>query len=208
MKKFVMVLVIVLFSSVGFSQIQDIEQLQLDLEKLVQMKSMLSSMYNGYATIANGYNQVTGLAKGNFDLHKNYLDQLIQVAVPVKNYPLVQSVLDMQMAITNESQTAYLVYIKSGVFKTDELLTIKTKFDLLKSSVAKQMVHLQAVLTPGTLRMSDQERISAIDRIDKDVGDALGTERALVKEQNAVAVARGQRKKDVDAMRALYGLKN
>ena len=66
---------------------------------------------------------------------------------------------------------------------------------------------MNLVLTPGTLRMSDQERISAIDRIDKDVGDVLSSLRTIVKEQNVVAAVRAQQKKDNNAMRAWYGFK-
>ena len=46
-----------------------------------------------------------------------------------------------------------------------------------------------------------------IDRIDKDVGEAVDQLRAEVKEQNAVVAERGQQKKDIGAMRAWYGLK-
>ena len=39
------------------------------------------------------------------------------------------------------------------------------------------------------------------------VGEVLAAGRAVVKEQNAVAAGRGQQKKEIDAMRLLYGLK-
>ncbi len=207
MKRTGLLLLSIMFSYVGFTQLQDIEQLKLDIEKLVQMKTMLSSMYHGYTTISNGYKQVASLAKGNFDLHKNYLDQLLQVAPPIKNASVVQTILHKQITVISELNAAYGVYLKSGFFSANELCNTKIEFDQYKTLISKKLDQLNLVLTPGVLRMSDQERIGAIDRIDKDVGDALGFVRTLVKEQNIVAAARAQQKKDNNAMRAWYGLK-
>jgi hypothetical protein len=98
-------------------------------------------------------------------------------------------------------------YVKSGLFRASELQAFKNRIDQTKAVVAKQLNHLQLVLKPGSLRMSDQERIGAIDRIDKDVGDALVSIRAMVKEQNDIAATRAQQKKDNNAMKAWYGFK-
>ena len=207
MKKIGLLFLLMSFSLLVFCQAQEIEQLKLDLEKLVQMKTMLSNMYNGYTTLSNGYNQITSLAKDNFDLHKNYLDQLLQVAEPVRNNPLIQAILELQATISTEGNTAYICYVKSGLFRTNELQAFKNRLDQTKAAVSKQLNHLQLVLTPGSLRMSDQERMGAIDRIDKDVGDLLVSIRAIVKEQNDIAAARAQQKKDNNAIKAWYGFK-
>ena len=207
MKKIGLLFLLMSFSLLVFCQAQEIEQLKLDLEKLVQMKTMLSNMYNGYTTLSNGYNQITSLAKDNFDLHKNYLDQLLQVAEPVRNNPLIQAILELQATISTEGNTAYMSYVKSGLFRTNELQAFKNRLDQTKAAVSKQLNHLQLVLTPGSLRMSDQERMGAIDRIDKDVGDLLVSIRAIVKEQNDIAAARAQQKKDNNAIKAWYGFK-
>ncbi len=195
------------FYIAAFSQQQELEQLKVNLEKLAQMRAMLQHMQNGYATVSNGYQQLTGLAKGNFDLHKNYLDQLLQVAPQVRQYPAVQTILGKQSAVVTESATAYAIYLKSALFSANELLDTKNQFADFKLRMGKKLAQLELVLTPGSLRMSDQERMGAIDRIDKDVGEVLGSLRTLVKEQAAVMAARGQQKKDNAAMRAWYGFK-
>ncbi len=207
MKKILILIFSIIGSYGAFSQSQEIEQLKLDLEKLVQMKMMLQSMYDGYHTLTNGYNQVSNIAKGSFDLHKNYLDQLIQVAPSVKSYSIVQTILNNQVLVISESSSAYGSYLKSGLFTSSELLTTKNQFDQFKTLIGKKLDQLNTVLTPGAFRMSDQERIMAIDRIDRDVGEALRSLRTLVKEQGAIAALRAQQKKDNNAMRAWYGSK-
>ena len=208
MKKLLLLTLSVLFGLGSFCQTLELEQLRLDIEKLAQMRAMLNNMYNGYTTLANGYNQVTGLAKGNFDLHKNFLDQLLLVAPQVKNSSLLQTILDKRAAVLSEAGLAYSSYLKSGLFSNAELINIKNQFDQVTSLVGKKVDQLNLVLTPGSLRMSDQERMGSIERIDKDVGEALLGERVLVKETSAIAATRGQRKKDIEAMRTMYGLKH
>ena len=66
---------------------------------------------------------------------------------------------------------------------------------------------LQKVLTPGLLRMSDAERIAAIDRIDHDVGELLAQERKLVSDKQALVTIRSERKRNVEVMKKLNGIK-
>ena len=128
-------------STGAFSQLQDIEQLKLNLEKLVQMKMMLKSMYDGYSTLSNGYNRVTSLSKGNFDLHKNYLDQLFQVAPQIKSYPVVQTILNKQSTVVSESNAAYAVYVKSRLFSATEYSTQKAILINSNQSSAKNSIN-------------------------------------------------------------------
>ncbi len=207
MKKLLVILLMMIGFARSFAQLSDIEQLKLNIEKLMQMKMMLSSMYDGYRTLASGYNQVTKYTEGNFELHQQFLDELLQVSSPVKNYPHVQTVKENQAALIAETGSAYLSFFKSGLFKAEELTNIKAQFELAKKAVSKQVDQLNVVLTPGTLRMSDQERMSAIDRIDKDVGEAVANIRGLIKVNAAIAAQRGQQKRDRETLKALYGVK-
>jgi hypothetical protein len=63
------------------------------------------------------------------------------------------------------------------------------------------------VITAGALRMSDAERLAAIDRIDANISGQLD---ALRKFDNQAAVQAAQRKQVVNdqaTLRALYGLR-
>lgn len=64
----VMALVLGAFNR-GYSQSQEAQQLMLNVEKLSQLKNILSDMKRGYEVVSKGYNAVSGIAKGNFSLH-------------------------------------------------------------------------------------------------------------------------------------------
>jgi hypothetical protein len=62
------------------------------------------------------------------------------------------------------------------------------------------------VITAGKLRMSDDERINAIDRIYNDIADKLVFLRTFNKENNVLAIQRGREMVDTKVSKKLNGL--
>ena len=65
---------------------------------------------------------------------------------------------------------------------------------------------LTMVITAGKLRMSDDERLNAIDRIYIDMGDKLVFLRTFNKENNVLAIQRGREMVDTKVSKKLNGL--
>ena len=65
---------------------------------------------------------------------------------------------------------------------------------------------LTVVLTAGKLRMSDDERLNAIDRIYIEIGDKLVFLRTFNKENNVLAIQRGREMVDIKLSKKLNGL--
>ena len=65
---------------------------------------------------------------------------------------------------------------------------------------------LSIVITAGKLRMSDDERIAAIDRIYKDISDKLIFLRSFNNEGSVLAVQRGREMVDTKLSEKLNGL--
>ena len=64
---------------------------------------------------------------------------------------------------------------------------------------------LTMVITAGKLRMSDDERLNAIDRIYIDIGDKLVFLRTFNKENNVLAIQRGREMVDTKVSKKLNG---
>ena len=64
---------------------------------------------------------------------------------------------------------------------------------------------LTMVITAGKLRMSDDERLNAIDRIYIDMGDKLVFLRTFNKENNVLAIQRGREMVDTKVSKKLNG---
>ncbi|HEX7358342.1 MAG TPA: hypothetical protein VF270_11585, partial [Ignavibacteriaceae bacterium] len=75
------------------AQSNEIQQLLLNVEKLTQLKSILSDMKKGYQIVSKGYNSVKQITEGNFSLHDAFLSRLIAVNPAIKNYKRVADII-------------------------------------------------------------------------------------------------------------------
>src|SRR4051794_23202445 len=105
MKKLVFILL--LSSNMAFGQSQEAKQLLLDVEKLAQLKQMLSQMKTGYDILHKGYTSIKNISKGNFDLHKTFLDGLLQISPAVRKYKKIAEIIEFQLKIVKEYRSAF-----------------------------------------------------------------------------------------------------
>jgi hypothetical protein len=179
-------------------QSQEAQQLLLNWEKLAQLKSILNNMYEGYKVISKGYNAVKDLAEGNFSLHQEFLDGLWQVSPIVKKYKRIAEIVDMQKAIVRDGRQAFKDFNSSGALNPEELQYMgKVYCNLLRQSI-KNLDELFMVITVGTLRMDDNERLQAIDRLFDSVQDQLSFLRSFNNGTRLLLVQRIKEKEDVD----------
>jgi len=206
MKRIIFIIVVVFFRYSVFAQAQELEQLKINLEKLLQLKLMLAQAKQGYQTLTNGYNAVRDVSKRNFDLHKKQLDLLMVVSNQVRSSPSIQKSLTNYGSMEKEVRDWMQVARSLGVFTSKELdeMNKDLLMMIVKSKDDRQTLSL--VLSDGTLRMSDAERLSLMEMISSNSDQYLASVRQKVKAQTGIAVARVQTKKDRDAIRRLYGL--
>lgn len=188
------------------AQNQEIEQLKLNLEKLAQLKLMLSQAKQGYQTLQRGYNAVRDVAKGNYDLHKAYLDGLFEVSAPVRSAPALKRLLDNRTLAEKEYQNWYRQLTSLGLLKAQELFAIQAKYQQIAGDFSEGMDELRLLLMSGKLRMSDAERIAAIETLAGKSDELLAALRGLIKEQTSVVAAKAVRQRDKQAILQLYGL--
>jgi hypothetical protein len=176
MKKWRLILLFFCLSCVSLksnAQEYEIQQLLLDIEKLVQLKEILSDMYKGYEILSEGYGAIKDISEGNFNLHKDFLDGLLEVNPVVKNYKRVADIFYYETLIVTNAGNAIRNFQASELFTADELSYISTVCNNVLTASAKNVEDLLTIITAQQLRMSDDERIAGIDRIYNEVQDKL-----------------------------------
>jgi len=186
---------------------QDIEQLTLDYQKLAQMKSILKEMYKGYQVVSTGYNDVKNVTQGNFNLHQAFLNGLLAVSPAVRNYKRIADIINNQAEIIKEYKEAYAIFKKDPNFNFDELNYISGVYNNLIYESVKNLDALTMVITAGKLRMSDDERLKAIDKIADDTGEKLSFLRAFNNDTQIQALQRAKERNDLQTVQQLYGVK-
>lgn len=209
MKKLVVFLCISIFGMQQVSaQSAEVEQLLLNVEKLTQFKQILSDMKKGYQILEGGYNTIKDISEGNFSLHKLFLDGLMQVSPTVRKYRRVAEIIDYEATLVKEYRTAFERFRKDGNFNEKELSYLGNVYGNLLEQSLRNLDELTAVMTAGKLRMTDDERLQAIDRIYMEMQDKVGFLRDFNNNTAVLAVQREREKNDVESVRKNYGLNN
>lgn len=188
-------LLMIPFKSMG--QSAEIQQLILNIEKLSQFKKILSDMKKGYELLSGGYKTVKDMTEGNFSLHKTFLDALMQVSPAVKNYKRVAEIVEYQISIVKESRNGMNRFIKSGNFSGQEINYFEKVYGNLLNQSLRNLDELTMVITADKLRMSDDERLKAVDDIYEQMQDKLLFLRNFNTTSNVLALQRSKEKNDV-----------
>jgi hypothetical protein len=185
---------------------QLVEQLALDTQKLTQMKSMLSDMRAAYTLIDKGYSEVKEIAKGNFDLHKTFLDGLLLVSPEVRNYKRVVDIINSEASLVKESSAARSRFRADGHFTVAELDYLGSLYDVFLQHGLDRLSELAMILTDGQLRMSDAERLGAVDRVWAGTNSDLGLLRTLNNSTSLQTMQRQGVMDEVSGLKKFYGI--
>lgn len=188
------------------AQSTEVQQLLLNVEKLSQFKNILRDMKAGYQIISSGYNAVRDISKGNFSLHETFLDGLMAVSPEVRRYHKVGGIVSTQGKILSEYKAAFSAFKSSDQFNVQEVDYLASVYGQLNRQSLANLESLLMVITAGQLRMSDEERLSAIDGIYSDMQEKL----LFLRHFNALGLGvirqRGLDKRDVSGLQELFNV--
>ena len=188
------------------AQAQELEQLALDIEKLAQFKQILSDLKKGYEILSGGYNTIKNLSEGNFSLHKTFLDGLMSVSPVVKKYKKCADIVEFQLQLIKEYKKTFKRFKQDENFLPDEIDYIGKVYGKLFEESLKNLETLLTVITADKLRMSDDERLTAIDSIYEEMQNKLSFLRYFNNNTTVLALQRAKDKNDVNAVRSTYGI--
>jgi len=190
------------------AQATELAQLALNVEKLAQFKQILNDMKSGYQIIEGGYNNIKSISEGNFKIHKAFLDGLMQVSPTVRKYRRVNDIISLQVRLVKEYNAASDRFRREGNFSQQELSYFSKVYQNLFKESLRNLNELAAVITAGHLRMTDDERIQAIDRIYISMQDKALFLKQFNNNADALGIQRSREKNDVNSMKTLHGLKH
>lgn len=208
MKKLLMVLCVTLIAITASvsakAQVQELMQLALNIEKLMQFKQILSDLKKGYEILTGGYKTIKDISEGNFNLHKVFLDGLMEVSPAVKKYKRIADIIDYQLKLIKEYKSAFNRFKQSDQFRVDEIEYLSKVYGNLFDHSLKNLDDLFTVITYSKLRMNDEERLSAIDKIYEDMQDKLVFLRSFNSSTKVLALQRAKESADIKVLESLH----
>ena len=199
--------IIFLFVSLGsYAQSSDLTQLILDIEKLTQLKGILSDMKTGYDIVNGGYNEVKSIQSGNFNLHATFLNGLNAVSPSVANYGRVADIILQQANLVTEYSRYKKEFAQSGSFTVSELSYMANVYSTLLQESLQNLSRLTDILMAGKLRMSDAERLRAIDKIYAESSDQYAFLQHFDRQGVMLSLQRSHDLNDTQTLKNLYQL--
>lgn len=205
MKKYIIAVSIVLISHSSFAQWQEIQQLLLNVEKLTQFRQILQDMYDGWKVINKGYTTIKDISSGNFSLHKTFLDGLMEVSPVVRRYKRISDIIHYQLLIVKRYKAAFNQFKEDNVFTIEEIEYMDKVYSHLFNESLKNLDELFMVITAGQLRMSDDERLKAIDKIYARIEDQFSFLEDFNSSTAYLSLQRKREQADVNLSKRLLG---
>lgn len=165
MKKCLFIITLIVSFKAGNAQSDEAQQLLLNVEKLSQFKQILQQMKDAYEILHKGYTAIKDISQGSFSIHKTFLDALFEVSPVVRKYKRITDIIDDQIRLVKIYKEAFNEFKSNGQFTPDEIDYIGKVYTGLVNASLENLDELAMVITAGKLRMSDDERLQAIDRI-------------------------------------------
>jgi hypothetical protein len=191
----------------SLAQSFEAQQLLLNWEKLTQLKQILQDMYKGYEILEKGYTTIKDISEGNFSLHKFFLDGLLEVSPAVRKYKRVGDIINYQIRIFKEHKAAYNRFKQDSNLTIQEIEYLGKVYSNLFDESLKRLDELLTVITAGLLRMSDDERISAIDHIFFEVENQLVFLHRFNNNTSILSAQRAKTFQEVEVSKKLSGQK-
>ena len=161
-------------------------------------------MKTGYQIIDGGYNQVKSIADGNFNLHSTFLNGLLAVSPAVAKYGKVADIILKQGYIVTEYERYYKQFSSGGHFTADEIAYLANVYTTLLQQSLQNLSQLTDILLAGKLRMSDDERLRAIDHIHADTDDKLTFLRNFDQQTAILDIQRQRETNNLNTLQKLY----
>jgi enoyl-CoA hydratase/carnithine racemase len=123
----------------------------------------------------------------------------------VRKYPKIAQIISNQEMLVNEYHSAWSSYSHAS-FSPDEVGYMMDVFNNLVTQSLNNLRTLSMVVTDSQLRMTDAERLGAIDRIYEDSKNELSYLRSFNNRLYQTSQIRSQRTNDKNQIKSLYGV--
>ena len=206
MRKYVLILMCVVMQwRYAAAQSEEAQQLLLNVEKLAQFTKILADMKKAYDILYKGYTTIKDISNGSLNLHKNFLDALLQVSPGVRKYKRIADIISYQLRIVKQAKVAYNEFSSNGQFRPEEINYLSGVYGVLTKASLQNLDELAMVITAGKLRMSDDERLQAIDRIYASVEDQYSFLQEFNNQTMVLSMQRKSEQAEIEMSRRIGG---
>ncbi|MEO8406718.1 MAG: hypothetical protein ABI480_19045 [Chitinophagaceae bacterium] len=178
-------------------------QIKYLLNQIAASQVYIEVLQKGYSIAHEGLNTINDIKHGDFTLHHGFFDGLKRVNPKIKNWGRVADIIALQVQIIKETHKRMDEVRNSAKLSASELQYCDMVIHQLLDDCAESIDELYQVLLDGHWQMKDDERISRIDRLYKDMQDKYSFSAAFSNEVGSLVINREAEQMEIDRSRAM-----
>ncbi len=161
----------------------------------------------GYEIVDKGWNTISNIKHGDFDLHDNYFNSLKQVNSSVSSYDKIDGITTLQLQILQVSDATKKFIQDNETIQAGEKSYVNNVMANLLNQCSDDLDQLKALTTNDSLTMKDDERLKRIDDIYIDMQDKYAFAKDFKSSVQTLALSRTKGANDINTFKLLYGIK-
>ncbi len=176
-------------------------------QQIAALQAYSDFLSKGYSVVKNGLNAVQHIKHGDLHLHANYFTSLVTINSKVKRCAKIADIISMQLSIAKQSAKAIRNFRNNRQCTNAELDYLKTVVNNLLNDCAKNLDELYNLTANGDLKMKDDERIKAIDKLYAEMQDKKMFISAFCDDAAKLGLQRAHEESEINITKKLNNIK-
>jgi hypothetical protein len=176
------------------------------LDQIAALQAYLRVAEKGYHIVEQGLQTIGEIKNGELTLHSAFYSSLQAVSPAVANMAEVAEVIDLEASMISQFSRKLSGYRASGWLQPAEVSYIKQLYTSIVSSGVELIAALTSLTTDGDLSMTDGERMSRIQELDRDTKRQYRLVQTFTNQTDLLTVQRQQEGNDISTLKGIYGI--
>lgn len=177
------------------------------LQQIAALQMYSDYLITGYNITSKGLHAIQDIKNGDFNLHSDYFNSFLSVSPKIKRYARVAQIISLQINISDQIIKVLKDCQKSDQLTITEISYLKSVFKKVLNDCKTIIDQVGQTLSDNQLSMKDDERISAIEILYKEMLDNQVFTQVFCNSANVLCAERKQEKSEVLIEQKLNGSK-
>lgn len=177
------------------------------LQQIAALHIYIGYAKKGYNIVSGGVNTIRDIKKGDLNLHNTFFSSLKTINPKISRYAKVADIISYQVRIIKLIRQTLQSIREANQFSVQEIEYCKKVLDALLDDCIQSVTDLLIIITPDKLQMTDNERLTRIDKLYLDMQDKFTFCNVISEDISLLALQRLTEQIEINRSKLINGIK-
>jgi hypothetical protein len=152
--------------------------------------------------------EISDWAERQRSLYANYFDELRELKQAFTYYSKLKNIIELQTALIRDYKRAIKAVKETNAFTPEELLHILNIYEGIAKESSKNIESLFAIISSFATQMTDAKRMELINESEAALKTTYDDLKRFSSQNLQLSISRARSEKEIQLVKALYGIKN